>query len=179
MHNQEKSQLLTIINGQRGRFVEAKIDYPINGEGAKTGQDNCILLNDPVSIMQKTGWTNFSSLLVWSVKRLHLWMWSLGGIQQQPFSCDKQPNEEPGDPSASCSWPVRSQSFAIYISELLEAGVFLNRFWKYQDSIIFPDIEMIKFPWTFFAPSPVKNLTSEEHWPCLPPKSADKDKKQA
>ena len=40
----------------------------------------------PVSSMQKTGWTNHSSFLVWSVKGFHLWMLSFGGIQQ-PFFC--------------------------------------------------------------------------------------------
>ena len=36
----------------------------------------------PVSTMQKTGCTNFSSFLVWSEKEFHLWMWSLEGNQQ-------------------------------------------------------------------------------------------------
>ena len=56
---------------------------------------------DPVSTMQKTGWTIHSSswsCQVW--KRVSLWMWSLRGCQQ-PFPCilchfrqgDKQTNE--------------------------------------------------------------------------------------
>ena len=44
-----------------------------------------LMWQDPVSTMQKTGWTNHSSFLLRSLihrmvcKRVTLWMWSLGG----------------------------------------------------------------------------------------------------
>ena len=40
-----------------------------------------VVVQDPVSRTQKTGWTNYSSFLVWFVKGFRLWMWSQGGIQ--------------------------------------------------------------------------------------------------
>ena len=72
---------------------------------------------DPVSTMQKTGWTIHSSLLVW--KRVSLWMWSVGGSSNHfpaywaifGMVTNKR---QPGDPSASLLLTsVRRQSFAI------------------------------------------------------------------
>ena len=72
--------------------------------------------------MQKTGWTNDSSFLVW--KRVSLWIWSQGG-SQQPFSSvfghfrhgDEQTtiqtNNQQGDLEQACSWSMGRKSFAI------------------------------------------------------------------
>ena len=83
---------------------------------------------DPVSTLQKTGWTILSlswSCLVW--KRVSLWMWSLGGSQQTFFCAfgrfrhgeDKQTNDPAslllvasGSGNLAGSWPVRGLSFA-------------------------------------------------------------------
>ena len=69
-------------------------------------------IQDPVSTMQKTGLTNFSSFLDWYDVEKGItygcdhFIWG----SQQPFSCvfghfrhggDKQSTKQPGDPSAS------------------------------------------------------------------------------
>ena len=66
---------------------------------------------DPVFIMQKTGWTIHSSFLVWIWKRISFWdmitrgQWTTIFLCIGPFSVWWQPNEgttkQPGDSSAS------------------------------------------------------------------------------
>ena len=75
---------------------------------------------DPVSTRQLIGWTNYSSFLVWSVKRVkhngfHTWVRSLGGIQQL-FFCVLGHFRHGDDQvflKQACSGPVRRQSPAI------------------------------------------------------------------
>ena len=67
----------------------------------------CSSKPDQVSIMQKTGWTNYSSFLVWS------------GVEMGfPYGCDFRHGDT--QPTSRvileqvCPWPVRWQSFAIF-----------------------------------------------------------------
>ena len=97
------------------------MDWPSDGRLTRRNKRK---KQDPVSTMQKTGWTILSlswSCLVW--KRVSLWMWSLGGSQQL-FSCvfgdfwhsdeqrNEQTNKQPGYPVQACSSPMRKQCVA-------------------------------------------------------------------
>ena len=79
----------------------------------------------PVSTMQKTGITNYSSLMILSglEKGYHPWIWSLLG-SRQPFFCvfghfwhgDTRTIEQTNNLvilEQACSWSVRRQSVAI------------------------------------------------------------------
>ena len=96
--------------------------------------------------MQKTGWTNYSTFLVWSGKGFQLWMLSLGG-SHQPFSCvsghfwhgGEYPNKPTTNSLPSTSekaifceiflslWGCQLWYILFYLQRSIVAGLWLRR----------------------------------------------------
>ena len=88
------------------------------------------MAQDPVSTMQKTGWTNFSSFLLLSglwKDFTYGWMWSLEG-DHQPFSSkeghfwhsEEHPKKQSGDPRGSL---ILTSEKAFFCTQKTVSGV--------------------------------------------------------